>query len=118
MIENFLKKKIQKLANSKESKISFDAQDNRHTTIRVEGLSAYYHRLLQLGHDPVLGFIFGVADILTGRMTTIDKTGNVVSQVMENLPVEKKRKSSRHLQSRLLILNQISLHQWDCRHRL
>lgn len=62
----------------------FDAQDNRHTTIRVEGLSAYYHRLLQLGHDPVLGFIFGVADIMTGRMTTIDKTGKIVSQVMEN----------------------------------
>lgn len=80
----FPEEEMQKLANSKESKVPFDAQDNRHTTIRVEGLSAYYHRLLQLGHDPVLGFIFGVADILTGRMTTIDKTGNVVSQVMEN----------------------------------
>lgn len=80
----FPEEEMQKLANSKESKVPFDVQDNRHTTIRVEGLSAYYHRLLQLGHDPVLGFIFGVADILTGRMTTIDKTGNVVSQVMEN----------------------------------
>lgn len=75
---------MKKLANSKESKVAFDAQDNRHTKIRVEGLSAYYHRLLQLGHDPVLGFVFGVADILTGRMTTIDKTGRIVSQVMEN----------------------------------
>lgn len=80
----FPKEEMQKLANSKESKVPFDAQDNRHTAIRVEGLSAYYHRLLQLGHDPVLGFVFGVADILTGRMTTIDKTGKVVSQVMEN----------------------------------
>lgn len=80
----FPEEEMQKLANSKESKVPFDAQDNRHTTIRVEGLSAYYHRLLQLGHDPVLGFVFGVADILTGRMTTIDKTGKVVSQVMEN----------------------------------
>lgn len=80
----FPEEEMKKLANSKESKVPFDAQDNRHTTIRVEGLSAYYHRLLQLGHDPVLGFVFGVADILTGRMTTIDKTGNVVSQVMEN----------------------------------
>ena len=82
--KKFPKEEMQKLANSKESKVPFDAQDNRHTTIRVEGLSAYYHRLLQLGHDPVLGFIFGVADILTGRMTTIDKTGKVVSHVMEN----------------------------------
>ena len=74
---------IEKLANSKVSKVPFDAQDNRNTTINIEGLSAYYHRLLSLGHDPLLGFVFGVADILTGHMTTIDKTGKVVSQVME-----------------------------------
>lgn len=82
--KRFPEDEMKKLANSTESKVPFDAQDNRHTTIRVEGLSAYYHRLLQLGHDPVLGFVFGVADILTGRMTTIDKTGRIVSQVMEN----------------------------------
>lgn len=82
--KKFPEEEMQKLANSKVSKIPYDAQDNRHTTIRVEGLSAYYHRLLQLGHDPLLGFVFGVADIVTGRMTTIDKAGNIVSQVMEN----------------------------------
>lgn len=74
---------IEKLANSKVSKVPFDAQDNRNTTINIGGLSAYYHRLLSLGHDPLLGFVFGVADILTGHMTTIDKPGKVVSQVME-----------------------------------
>lgn len=78
------KEEMNKLANSKASKVPFDAQDNRHTKIRVEGLSAYYHRMLQLGHDPVLGFIFGVADILNGTMTTIDKQGKMVCQVMEN----------------------------------
>ena len=93
----FPEEEMQKLANSKESKVPFDAQDNRHTTIRVEGLSAYYHRLLQLGHDPVLGFVFGVADILTGRMTTIDKTGKVVSQVMENYADRKETESFRAL---------------------
>lgn len=82
--KKFPEEEMQKLANSKVSKVPYDAQDNRHTTIRVEGLSAYYHRLLQLGHDPLLGFVFGVADILSGRMTTIDKAGNIVSQVMEN----------------------------------
>ena len=76
--------KMEKLANSKESKVPFDAQDNRHTTTHVEGLSAYYHRLLQLGHDPILGFIVGVMDIMTGKMTTIDKAGKIVSQTMEN----------------------------------
>lgn len=80
----FPEEEMKALANSKDSKVPYDAQDNRHTTIRVEGLSAYYHRLLQLGHDPLLGFVFGVADILNGKMTTIDKMGNVVSQVMDN----------------------------------
>lgn len=93
----FPEEEMQKLANSKESKVPFDAQDNRHTIIRVEGLSAYYHRLLQLGHDPVLGFVFGVADILTGRMTTIDKTGKVVSQVMENYADRKETEIFRAL---------------------
>lgn len=82
--KRFPKEEMEKLANSKVSKVPYDAQDNRNTTIHVEGLSAYYHRLLSLGHDPLLGIIFGVADILTGRMTTIDKTGKIVSQVMEN----------------------------------
>ena len=80
----FPPEEMEKLANSKVSKVPFDAQDNRNTTEWVEGLSAYYHRLLSLGHDPLLGFVFGVADILTGRMTTIDKAGKVISQVMEN----------------------------------
>ena len=75
---------MERLANSKVSKVPYDAQDNRNTTVNVEGLSAYYHRLLSLGHDPLLGFVFGVADIRSGRMTTIDKAGKVVSQVMEN----------------------------------
>lgn len=82
--KKFPEEDMEKLANSKASKVPYDAQDNRNTTIHVEGLSAYYHRLLQLGHDPLLGLVFGVADILTGRMTTIDKTGKIVSQVMEN----------------------------------
>ena len=82
--KKFPEEEMEKLANSKVSKVPFDAQDNRNTTVYVEGLSAYYHRLISLGHDPLLGLIFGVTDILTGRMTTIDKTGKIVSQVMEN----------------------------------
>lgn len=82
--KRFPEEEMERLANSKISKVSFDAQDNRHTTEYVTGLSAYYHRLLSLGHDPILGLIFGVYDILTGKMTTIDKSGKIVSQVMEN----------------------------------
>ncbi len=80
----FPEEEMSKLANSKISKVPYDAQDNRNTKTWVEGLSAYYHRLNSLGHDPLLGFIFGVADILDGRMTTIDSKGKILSQVMEN----------------------------------
>ena len=82
--KHFPENEMKKLANSKISKVPFDAQDNRNTKVHVEGLSAYYHRLLQLGHDPILGFIFGISDILNGTMTTIDKNGKIVSQVMKN----------------------------------
>ena len=80
----FPEEEMQRLAGMKESKVPYDAQDNRNTTERVVGLSAYYHRLLSLGHDPLLGFVVGVFDIITGRMTTIDKEGKIVSQIMEN----------------------------------
>lgn len=79
----FPPEEMQKLANSKRSKTPYDAQDNRNTAVYVEGLSAYYHRLLSIGHDPLLGLIFGVYDILTGKMTTIDKSGKVVRQALE-----------------------------------
>lgn len=89
--KKFPEEEMEKLSNSKVSKVPYDAQDNRNTTVYVEGLCAYYHRLLSLGHDPLLGLIFGVADILTGRMTTIDKTGKIVSQVMENYADRKEK---------------------------
>lgn len=82
--KKFPEEEMQKLANQSASKVPYDAQDNRHTTVHIEGLSAYYHRLLSFGHDPLLGFAVGVFDIMTGRMTTIDKKGRLVSQVMEN----------------------------------
>ena len=80
--EKFPPEEMEKLANSKKSKVSYDAQDNRNTSQNIEGLSSYYHRLLSLGHDPFLGFVVGVFDIMTGRMTTIDKAGKIVSQKM------------------------------------
>jgi len=79
----FVPEDMEKLAGSNMSKVPYDAQDNRNTNIYVKGLSAYYHRMLSLGHDPVLGFIFGVYDILHGTMTTIDKDGKIVCQVMD-----------------------------------
>ena len=39
------------------------------------GLTPNVHRLASLGHDPLLGLVFGVNDILSGSCTFIDKSG-------------------------------------------
>ncbi len=72
------------LENWKFAKVPFDAQDNRNTERIINGLSPQYHRLYSLGHDPLLGFIIGVLDIMNGQMTTIDKFGKIVVQDMPN----------------------------------
>lgn len=47
--------------------------------------------MLSLGHDPILGFVVGVSDIMSGKMTTIDKSGKIVSQIMENYSSRKEQ---------------------------
>ena len=39
------------------------------------GLGPRVHRLASLGHNPLLGLVFGVGDILSGTCTFIDKSG-------------------------------------------
>ena len=78
----FPPEEMEKLGSKARYKTPYDAQDNRNTTTYVKGLSTYYHRLLSLGHDPILGFLVGVFDIMNNRMTTIDKSGKIISQVM------------------------------------
>ena len=39
------------------------------------GLTPNVHRLASLGHDPLLGLVFGVGDIISGTCTFIDKSG-------------------------------------------
>ena len=43
----------------------------------VDGLSPKVHRLMSLGHDPILAFIFGTIDIMSGTGTYIDKHGDL-----------------------------------------
>ena len=97
---------MKKLGEKAGTKTPYDAQDNRNTKVYVEGLSPQYHRLLQLGHDPLLGFFVGVMDILSGTMTTIDKKGKVVIQVIDEYSGRKETslfealgKQFRHLKS-------------------
>ncbi|HEP1818620.1 TPA: hypothetical protein VB845_000408 [Streptococcus suis] len=72
------------MENLEFAKVPFDAQDNRNTKRIINGLSPQYHRLYSLGHDPLLGLIIGVWDIMNGQMTTIDKFGKIVVQDMPN----------------------------------
>ncbi|NMD71261.1 hypothetical protein HHO41_13230 [Bacillus sp. DNRA2] len=74
------------------AKVPYDLSRNDQAGgINIDGLSPKLHRLMSLGHDPILGFVFGVIDILRGTMTTIDKngilhvvnTGNASSNVLE-----------------------------------
>jgi hypothetical protein len=44
----------------------------------VDGLRPKVHRLMSPGHDPVLGFVFGVRDIMDGAGTYIDKNGDML----------------------------------------
>ena len=58
----------------KAAKVPYDASIGD----AVDGLRPKVHRLMSPGHDPVLGFIFGVIDIMDGTGTYIDKNGDVL----------------------------------------
>ncbi|MXW17502.1 MAG: hypothetical protein F4123_00460 [Gemmatimonadetes bacterium] len=63
-------------AAEKWAKVPYDVVSPEH------GLTPKVHRLASLGHDPLLGLVFGVGDILSGTCTCIDKSGEW--QVMDN----------------------------------
>ena len=56
-------------AAEKWAKVPYDL------VIPKEGLTPNVHRLASLGHDPLLGLVFGVFDIISGSCTFIDKSG-------------------------------------------
>jgi len=76
-------KELEKLA-----KMPYDASNNINNTGQqitqqyVDGLNPYFHRYVSLGHDPLLGLVFGVLDAMRGTMTTLDRSGKFVSQFM------------------------------------
>lgn len=90
-LSNYIRDHIENSLSSEQirqleraSKVPYDAPINDgFTSTRVEGLGPGMHRLYSLGHDPLLGLVVGVSDILTGQMTTIDKNGRVVVQAIE-----------------------------------
>jgi hypothetical protein len=86
-LSNLIKEKIQGAltpaeihALEKRNWVPYDPSNSRGLDQTVEGLGARTHRFQSLGHDPLLGFIFGTLDILKGRFTAIDKHGKLIIQ--------------------------------------
>ncbi|MBB1341253.1 hypothetical protein H5158_06310 [Pseudoalteromonas sp. SR45-6] len=60
--------------------VSYDPSTSAKLDIKVDGLGPRTHRYQSIGHDPILGFIFGIKDLLRGEFTAIDKFGKVIIQ--------------------------------------
>ena len=70
----------------KEFWVPYDASTSEKLAEKVAGLGPRSHRFQSLGHDPILGFIFGVLDIMNGRFSAIDKTGKLIIQAIPGAP--------------------------------
>ncbi|MEI7606410.1 MAG: hypothetical protein WCJ64_03395, partial [Rhodospirillaceae bacterium] len=64
----------------REFPVPFDPSTSRGLDRYVEGLGPAMHRFQSLGHDPVLGWIVGVRDVLSGTFTAIAKDGTLIVQ--------------------------------------
>lgn len=64
----------------KNNWVPYDASTSKGLADKVPGLGPRSHRFQSLGHDPILGFIFGVADIMRGTMTAIGSDGRLIIQ--------------------------------------
>jgi len=70
------------------AKVPYDASMTKATDGLVSKMRPATHRLQSLGHDPLLGFLFGVADIMRGTGTYIDGAGRLVQIPSVADPVE------------------------------
>ncbi len=65
----------------KKYKVPFDISTNTSKISQeVLGLNPKTHRFQSLGHDPLLGFIFGIKDLMKGELTAIDGNGRLIVQ--------------------------------------
>lgn len=70
-------------------KVSYDISKNTSDLSQeVLGLCPLYHRFMSLGHDPLLGFVFGVKDLMNGELTAIDGVGRLIVQNVTEVKVE------------------------------
>lgn len=86
-LSNAVKEKISSILPSDRIKdlekiysVPFDPSTSRGLSKYVQGLGPKSHRFQSLGHDPLLGFIFGVRDTLVGGFTAISRDGHLIVQ--------------------------------------
>jgi hypothetical protein len=60
--------------------VPYDPSTNARLLKPVDGLYPVSHRFHSLGHDPLLGWVFGVRDILSGTFSAIGRDGVLVVQ--------------------------------------
>lgn len=60
--------------------VPYDRADNSKLGQVVAGLGGMSHRFQALGHDPLLGWLFGVRDVLAGTFTAIGRDGVLIVQ--------------------------------------
>ncbi|RAI44045.1 hypothetical protein [Rhodoplanes roseus] len=69
--------------------VPYDASTSVRLRTPIAGLGPRTHRLHSLGHDPLLGWFFGVRDVLAGGFTAIGADGSIVVQAVDGCdPVE------------------------------
>ncbi len=66
-------------AMSRWCSASFDRVNLRDTGSTLSGSGGMTHRYHTLGHDPLLGLVFGTIDIMRGGLTGIDNAGHLVA---------------------------------------
>jgi hypothetical protein len=70
------------------AKVPYDAATSAATGGLVDGMRPATHRLQSFGHDPLLGFLYGVADIMHGTGTYVDRSGKIVQVAVGGDPVD------------------------------
>jgi len=76
-------KNLEDIAKVPYDALNYDNKGNVIVEEIVDGLSAMFHHETSLGHDPILGFIFGVLDMMRGTVTTLDFKGKFLIQAAE-----------------------------------
>jgi|GEM_PF-2399462 len=70
------------------AKVPFDASTTIATDGLVAGLTPAAHRLMSPGHDPLIGYLVGVSNIMHGTGTYFDKFGNLIRIASDADPVD------------------------------